>query len=61
MITCLKTLFNIVEAQLKKNDTFEEFAFSGFILNLIKDTDSLQSHAAQIFFKVETLSNNAFK
>ena len=35
--------------------------FQDFILHLIKDTDSIEGQAAQIFFKVKTLLNNAFK
>ena len=35
--------------------------FSALFLHPITDTDSMQGHAAQIFFKVEILLNNAFK
>ena len=34
--------------------------FQGFIFTPITDIDSMQGHAAQIIFKVETLLNNAF-
>ena len=37
------------------------FFRASILLHLIKDTDSMQGHAAQIFFKVETLLINAFK
>ena len=33
--------------------------FRALYLHLIKDTDSMEGHAAQIFFLVETLLNNA--
>ena len=35
--------------------------FQGFILHPITGTGSMQGHAAQIVFKVETLLNNALK
>ena len=34
---------------------------NNFLLGLIKDTDSMYGHAAQIFFLMETWLNNAFK
>ena len=37
------------------NDAFEVQFFQGFILHLIKDTDSMYRAMAAQFFKVETL------
>ena len=55
----LKTLFNIVEARKKKlnYDVFLKVIFvRAIFLHPITNSDSMQGNAAQILFKVETLT-----